>query len=577
MARVRVVEIENFRSIRKLKWQPSAGVNCLIGPGDSGKSTILDAVDLCLGARRAFQFTDADFNNLNVEAPININVTIGDLGEELKNLESYGMYLRGFDSETGEIEDEPEKEAETVLTVNLRVESDLEPQWSLISTRAQAQQQSRNLAWADRTRIAPTRIGTLADYHLSWRRGSVLNRISEERPDASAALAKAGREARAAFGKEAEQQLSGALDIVWDTAEELGVHVSDRLAAMLDAHSISFSGGTISVHDDRGIPLRSLGTGSVRLLTAGLQRKASETATVVIIDEVEYGLEPHRIIRLLGSLGAKIDPPPLQVFMTTHSPVALRELSGAQLFVVRAGENQHECHQVGTRDDVQAVVRIHPEAFLGTAAVACEGASEVGLVRGLDQYRTQNGEVSINAAGIVLVDCGGGEPDRPFKRASAFLSLGYRALVIRDSDIALPHGVEEALMRCGGLVATWRNGRALEDELFMSLSDAAVTALLDRAIELHGEELVDNHIRSKSNNVIDLAQIRVEGLIDGFSDGMRAILGQAAQVRKAGWFKSVTWMENVAREIVGPDLQNADEEFVSVITTIFEWAKNNGA
>jgi len=53
MARIRKVEIRNFRSIRALDWLPSPGINCLIGPGDSGKSTILDAIDLCLGARRS--------------------------------------------------------------------------------------------------------------------------------------------------------------------------------------------------------------------------------------------------------------------------------------------------------------------------------------------------------------------------------------------------------------------------------------------------------------------------------------------------------------------------------------------
>jgi hypothetical protein len=48
---------------------------------------------------------------------------------------------------------------------------------------------------------------------------------------------------------------------------------------------------------------------------------------MLLVDELEHGLEPHRIIRFLGSLGAKEVEPPLQVFMTTHSPVALRDLS----------------------------------------------------------------------------------------------------------------------------------------------------------------------------------------------------------------------------------------------------------
>jgi putative ATP-dependent endonuclease of the OLD family len=73
-----------------------------------------------------------------------------------------------------------------------------------VSDRAHAQGQVRTLNWGDRVRIAPTRIGVMADYHLAWGRGSVLNRISRERADASAALAKAARDARAAFGDEAQ-------------------------------------------------------------------------------------------------------------------------------------------------------------------------------------------------------------------------------------------------------------------------------------------------------------------------------------------------------------------------------------
>ena len=95
--------------------------------------------------------------------------------------------------------------------------------------------------------------------------------------------------------------------------------------ALLDAHSVSIGEGAIALHSDTGIPLRSLGTGSSRLLVAGLQRAAASAAPIALVDEVEYGLEPHRLMRFLDSLGAKDAAAPLQVFMTTHSPVALRE------------------------------------------------------------------------------------------------------------------------------------------------------------------------------------------------------------------------------------------------------------
>jgi hypothetical protein len=536
----------------------------------------LDAIDLCLGARRSIQFTDADFHLLDVETPITIAVTLGELDDSLKNLEAYGMYVRGFDEEKGTVEDEPEKDAETVLTVKLTVASDLEPAWTLMSERAEAQGLTRNLSWGDRIRLAPNRIGVLSDYHLGWRRGSVLNRVSEERADASAALAKAARDARAAFGDQAQAQLGDTLGIVTATAKELGIPIGENIKAMLDAHSVSFSSGTISLHDENGVPLRGLGIGSTRLLIAGLQRKAAAQSSIILIDELEHGLEPHRIIRLLGSLGAKETPPPLQVFMTTHSPVALRELSGNQLFVTRGGAARHEVRVVGTTDDIQSTIRLYPDAFLAPRIIVCEGASEVGLVRGLDQYRTASGRDAITAQGAALVDCGGGDADRPFKRAAAFHALGYRVAVVRDDDKKPTAAEEMAFIIGGGTVIAWRDGRALEDELFLSLTDDGVGKLLDRAIELHGEDLVNDHIKSTSLNAKDLDGIRAEALIDEITPESRTILGKAARTKKAGWFKSVTWMEDVSRDIVGPDLANADADFRARIDLIFAWAGDAG-
>jgi len=83
MARIRRLEIRNFRSIKALDWTPSAGINCFIGPGDSGKSTILDAIDLCPGARRSVGIADTGFCGLVVTEPIVIAVTLGGLSDEL--------------------------------------------------------------------------------------------------------------------------------------------------------------------------------------------------------------------------------------------------------------------------------------------------------------------------------------------------------------------------------------------------------------------------------------------------------------------------------------------------------------
>jgi hypothetical protein len=52
------------------------------------------------------------------------------------------------------------------------------------------------------------------------------------------------------------------------------------------------------------------------------------------------------------------------------------------------------------------------------------------------------------------------------------------------------------------------------------------------------------------------------------------VFGKASRTKKAGWFKSVTWMEQVAREIVAPDLSECDQDFSKAVFDLFEWMEN---
>ncbi|MFV3577781.1 AAA family ATPase, partial [Mycobacterium tuberculosis] len=126
MPLIRQVRIERFRGIQALEWAPGPGLNGLIGPGDSGKSTILDAIDLLLSARRTAGFTDADFHKLAVGDGILLEATIGDLPPQLLDLDRYGMFHRGWDVDLG-VSDEPEDDNEIVITIRLTVGADLDP------------------------------------------------------------------------------------------------------------------------------------------------------------------------------------------------------------------------------------------------------------------------------------------------------------------------------------------------------------------------------------------------------------------------------------------------------------------
>ncbi len=112
---------------------------------------------------------------------------------------------------------------------------------------------------------------------------------------------------------------------------------------------------------------------------------------------------------------------------------------------------------------------------------------------------------------------------------------------------------------------------ALEDELFQQCSNDTVHALLNKADETVGRELMAEHVRSKSNGQVTLDAIEAERLNGGYSPASRALLGLAARNNKNGWFKSVTAFQEVARDIVGPQIQNAEPRFIATMTALYGW------
>jgi putative ATP-dependent endonuclease of OLD family len=576
---IRRVEIQWFRGVNYLAWYPSPGINCLVGPGDSGKSTVLDAIDLCLGARRTVQFSDSDFYELDTTRPIVIKITLGNLTDELRSIETYGQYLGGFDPVNRVLADEPAHGIETVLTARLTVGADLEPVWDLVSERAAAAGIGRNFAWKDRLHVAPLRIGSHPSHNFSWQRGSILTRLADEELAVSGALTAAARLARDNFGSAAEPQLKSTLQSVATTAARLGVRIGQNPRALLDAHATSFTAGGIALHTQSGVPFRNLGTGSTRLLVAGLQQNSTERVSIVLVDEVEHGVEPHRIIRLLRALGAKQSPPASQCFMTTHSPVVVRELSAEQLVVFRNLEQLGADASSASGLGADGVIRSFPDALLARAVIVCEGATEVGFVRGLDLYREERGYLSLSAQGAALVD-GGGDIHQVYRRACAFQRLDYPVLVLRDSDVAVPVEIEAPFL-AKGCVVSWRPGNCLEVELFQVLPSAACMAMVQYAHELHSDVIRD-HILTAAGGHATLGSIWNEGhSTAGLSPRSRQILGVAASGRRSGWFKQISAMEHVAWKIVGPavgpEASSADPLFVTKLDQLFGWIASHGA
>jgi hypothetical protein len=56
---IRRLRIRGFRGIADLAWFPEPGINCLVGPGDSGKSTVLAAIALLLSPAPGYSLSEA--------------------------------------------------------------------------------------------------------------------------------------------------------------------------------------------------------------------------------------------------------------------------------------------------------------------------------------------------------------------------------------------------------------------------------------------------------------------------------------------------------------------------------------
>lgn len=356
--------------------------------------------------------------------------------------------------------------------------------------------------------------------------------------------------------------------MVKTSADELGVPTAGAVHALLDANSVKFGTGAIALHDANNIPLSSLGTGSKRLLVAGLARKVATSASIALVDELETGLEPHRIRSLLNTLGAKDTSATQQVYATTHSPVVLRELNHTQLTLLRVDKTTGKHHAYSASESAQGLLRSNPEAFLAKRVIVCEGKSEIGFIRGFDQHSSERGNVSIEALGTVLVDAGGAK--KVLSPANELLRLGYNVSIFMDSDVPLEATDEQEFIIGGGTVFKWPNQCALEDIIFQSAAGPEIAALLDYAVSLSTEDKVDAQICTASKNQFDLAQAKIWAKSRTLQPASAVILGQAAR-SGAGWFKKVAPYEHIAKNILAPSFASLNAELTGITTALMNW------
>ncbi len=568
--RVRHLSIRNFRGIRELDWViPGQNILCLIGRGDSTKSTILEALRRAFYPQWNLSFDDADFHLCNPENSITIEAVLGDLPDAFRDLEKYGHILCGWNPQTNVRTDDPGDGLEDALRVRLTVTNELEPSWSVIKNSDDA---GVPFKATDRAKVAVSLIGAVSDRHLTWSRGSILSQLTETE-NISSSLAGAARAAKAALEARRVEDLAG-FDEVAGTAETtartLGVNVAASYKAHLDTDAINVRMAGLTLHDG-DMPLRQLGLGSKRMLTTGLQKQALRSPHITLFDEVEVGLEPHRIARLLQHL--KEDGTG-QYFLTTHSPVVLRELTVDDLHIVHCDGGHIDvaaANKPAIANSIQGKIRTGAEAFLAPKIVVCEGATEVGFLRGLDVYWvTEEEKDSFAYRGIGLFDADGASKIK--KIAEGLKALGYDVSILADSDepVQFSDAHAQELRNAGITVVKWDGALSIEERMFADLPWGGIMASFEaaRAIWNDDDRLLDQ-VQTQFGQGFDR---NYETWAD--TTPLRTAMGKAAKA--SGWFKRQSWGREWAAAISSHLTEDAirESDLVRQLTGLRDWIDN---
>ncbi|MGE3319852.1 MAG: ATP-dependent endonuclease [Candidatus Berkiella sp.] len=570
--KIRHIDIKNFRGIKSFSAKIDGDLVCLIGHGDSCKSTIITAIDYALSPRWNINIDDSDFFNQDINNAISISVTLSDWDQENDELNKFfseskfGQYIGGLEQDG--VISEPIHGAKLSITINLSVDKFLEPKWLVVKG-----EDNRSITASDRSLFGVGRIDAHLDTNFTWKRNSVLSRISSENKESiDLVLSDIARSLR--DNSPDLEDCNSITEIIKPELDRFGVKI-DNLIPKIDIQNLSIASGALALHSGN-VPLRNFGTGSKKLVSCALQMKLHNGRNITLIDEIELGLEPHRIRGLLNNLKRAGQ----QVITTTHSPVVLRELdvSNNELYVcIRNTDGIVQLKSLGCVPESQGPIRSNPEAFLGRKIIVCEGATEIGCLRALDNVMFNAGDIPVwsmntvyfNAAGIGNVKTA----------ALALSSLGYKVATLCDNDTPKQFNNDniKELIDAGIQVFSWAEGNSIEQQLFLDLEWADLSETLTTIAKVHDSKTKESLIQSIN------CLLSVSGDSNTWIESMqlRQAIGLAAAGKNANgdskdnshWFKRIDYSENLFNFVI-PKLSN-DTLLKSKLMDLWRWVQND--
>ena len=569
------IAIKNFRGIENgtFLFPLDQRLICIIGPGDSCKSTLLKAIEWSLWPTWSLTVTDLDFYNGNTNNPIVIETTISEIPEELLSEDKFGLYLRDFDAMLlGSENDEPVDGRTPVITIRLTVDDSLEPSWSVITNRTDP----RSISQKDRRLLSFGVVGYDYEKDFLWGRGSVLQKYTDS---SKGALHTAYTQAmRLAVENTNLTELDRITTDISNVGSQYGVSFMGKLHNKLIMQNGSYS-TAVGVFD-RDVPFSQRGLGSKRLLSMGLNIHASSNGSLILVDELETGLEPYRISTLINQLRAEFSDKG-QIIFTTHSRSVVCECTTDELFVISKNSGKVSLTSLSTdelKEDVQAIIRSDPDSFLCKRLIVCEGKTEIGILRALDNAIYEKDRVRFAHYGVGTALGGGG--GKTFKLAKLLKNCGYDVSILMDADIDSEDAEKKGMESLGIKVFSWEDGNAIEEQIFADVDLDTAESLISLACESKTFDHVVTKLNAafpKENKPHYLEEGTIR-LYSACSAEERKKIGTIAKNKKSEWFKRIDLGEQLGN-IVFRKYDEIDDAagFKVTIEQLKKWVRGDEA
>lgn len=365
------LEIRRFRGIEALSWHPTKGVNVILGGGDVGKTTILEAIGLLLSPTNPTTLPDTDYLARDIEAGFVIEAILAlppASGINYQTKPSWPWDWNGSDALVPSTDGDGATNNEPVYCLRVRGTADLELAYEIV----QPDDTTDTLTVALRRSIGLVRLSgdERNDRDLRLVQGSALDRLLSDKALRSRLASELAQNDIKGNLSDSAKELLKALDL---TFTENGLPSGLDLA-ITGGPGLSITAliGLTANREGVQLPLASWGAGTRRIAALAIAEQNQGQAPITLVDELERGLEPYR----QRSLMEKLQLGKSQVFVTTHSPSALSAASTAGLWYIdHAG-------RIGSLDPkkIERHRQNDPETFLARLTVVAEGATELGFV-----------------------------------------------------------------------------------------------------------------------------------------------------------------------------------------------------